>query len=166
MILHYIRIHYHQVCESDSRPSPTAYSPDAHPSTPKCIFSKAERDISYLVQKEVPGPAAYNISSDKVESPAFTLGSRPAITARVMSPGPTAYNIESHFLTPRWSFGTSKRAGIPIKAPAPGPGDYEPERMKEKGPSFSMKARMRALTADNLAFPGPTSYGGLYTQFD
>lgn len=51
-------------------------------------------------------------------------------------------------------------------ASVPGPGAYDTDNMKgHVGPSFSIKARVKSVN-DKSSLPGPTSYGGLYTQFD
>lgn len=153
---------------SSDFPAPGAYSPQTVTSTPKYMFGKAKRDLASLPSSDTPGPTAYNSEDRGPVSPQYSLGARHPAIYRSLSPGPTAYRVDLKTLSPRWTFGGSMRSRLASRGheSIPGPGAYDTENMKgHVGPSFSIKARVKSVN-DKSSLPGPTSYGGLYTQFD
>ena len=136
----------------------------------KCIFGRAKRDIACEMRSIAPGPASYDVPELRPVTPAFTLGSRSVVASRAVSPGPCSYKTDCVHLSPRWSFGSSKR-WIPVDtARVPGPADYNTfcESTLPKSPSFSLKSRSKlngALDATNCV-PGPGAYGDQLTQFE
>lgn len=159
------------VCESQlarggNTPGPGAYSTSGPSSRKPCSFGSSIRDLSNVDSGNVPGPGAYTAANRSVESPSFTFGHRHERITRSLSPSPTAYSLSSCLTTPTWSFGSSSRSDlVGPRAPSPGPGSYNIVPESLGGPSFSMKSRTK-LASGITATPGPTGYGGLYTQFD
>lgn len=114
-----------------------------------------------------PGPAAYNTNSGKSDMPSFSMGKKCVVRSRSVSPGPSAYRVLAARDAPRWGFGSSRRVEFSEDSGIPGPGEYEIQSLCGKGPSFSIQSRTRVVGESHASdFPGPTSYGGLYTQFD
>ena len=148
-------------------PDPGSYSPDMHVPSPKFAFPRAHKGCSYLRRSESPGPATYDTSARKSGTPSFSMGSKCQLRSRSVSPGPGAYRVAARVNSPNWRFGSSQRIAIESGNEVPGPGEYQVgEIVKTMGPSFSIKSRTRlAGESATLGFPGPASYGGLYTQF-
>lgn len=116
----------------------------------------------------VPGPASYDVHDIRSCTPAFTLGMRPVIVSRSVSPGPCTYRFDDKSpFSPRWSFGSGKR-WKGKNSTLPGPADYDTgvAAILPKSPAFSMKSRCKVICEDLSAMPGPGAYGDMFTQFE
>lgn len=120
-----------------------------------------------MTRSESPGPATYDTVGKKSTMPSFSMGKRLELRRGSLSPGPTSYRVTDGRHSPQWRFGSSRRVEISAAKQIPGPGEYDVETLKGKGPSFSMKWRTKLPgESTKVEYPGPTTYGGLYTQFD
>ncbi len=158
--------------KSSHYPSPDSYQPDSHPVSLKCVFGKDKREPSYIRPPKTPAPNAYNIIPLKPGTPSYSLAAKLPFHSRSISPPPTAYNTDkTEYILPKWSFGKSRRIGIPPPTGPdnPGPGRYNPADLPtvRKSPVYSMKDRVKisGVGGPDPDSPSPATYGGLYTQF-
>jgi len=153
-----------------SCPGPTDYvgNPDALAhlrKAPKATIGSGARDTSFGVNRDSPGPAAYNTLEDKAcsfhkQSPSVTFGNARRENQKdlvLKAPGPSTSAKDFWALAhmkkgPRATIGSAKRSLQDARSESPGPGSYDTKVKKHipGGNYFGAPNRMLLPTVSAL----------------
>eukprot|EP00443_Scrippsiella_acuminata_P018556 CAMPEP_0115302876 /NCGR_PEP_ID=MMETSP0270-20121206/70616_1 /TAXON_ID=71861 /ORGANISM="Scrippsiella trochoidea, Strain CCMP3099" /LENGTH=248 /DNA_ID=CAMNT_0002720831 /DNA_START=61 /DNA_END=803 /DNA_ORIENTATION=- len=157
-----------EVVGNSKMPGPGSYSTTKNTFRETLAYSMSPRRQPKKAEEELPGPGAHSISSCFGDGPKFSaLGKIPGSLA-AQAPGPGEYDVAGNEATatrsPRCCFGGARAPDPPgVSAATPGPGAYTLSASEKRGPSFSIKARLRQPRPE--VTPGPGAHGGHYTSF-
>lgn len=126
----------------EANPGPGAYESRSCMGRGLMFTARGRHPVSYMRARSLPGPGAYNPSTDSV-----------------------------FLASPKCGFGTSTRtdvAGAARNLVMPGPGTYEMQQAKalgKDGPKYSATSRRRVHDLNSYVTPGPGTYNAHTTSF-